>query len=251
MIDVAVIGAGPAGAMCARELASAGVRVEVFDKARGAGGRLSTRRRGGDRFDHGAQYFTARDPALAARVADWEQAGVVAPWEGSFGTLSGEGFAPHVPSATRWVGVPGMSAVVKYLLAGVDVHFGRRVTGLRRDGGGWTVLGEDGSLVVAERVVVAVPTPQALPLLAEHRFAALLDTVRYAPCWAVMAPGGSEPAPQWSAARVEGSPLAWVARNQTKPGRSPGEQWVLHAGPKWSAEHLDDQPDAVAAALVA
>ena len=41
---VAVIGAGLAGAACARGLQAAGVQVTVFDKSRGVGGRLATRR---------------------------------------------------------------------------------------------------------------------------------------------------------------------------------------------------------------
>ena len=41
---VAVIGAGMAGATCARLLADAGLDVTLFDKSRGVGGRMSTRR---------------------------------------------------------------------------------------------------------------------------------------------------------------------------------------------------------------
>ena len=72
---VAVIGAGPAGAICARTLANHGVPVTVFDKGRGAGGRLSTRRADDARFDHGAQFLTARDPQVLRWVSDWEEAG--------------------------------------------------------------------------------------------------------------------------------------------------------------------------------
>lgn len=41
--QVAVIGAGIAGAACARALSLAGRSVHVFDKSRGPGGRLATR----------------------------------------------------------------------------------------------------------------------------------------------------------------------------------------------------------------
>ncbi len=58
----AIIGAGIAGLSCATRLASAGHDVRVFDKGRGPGGRMSTRRvalPGGDAaFDHGAQWAT-------------------------------------------------------------------------------------------------------------------------------------------------------------------------------------------------
>jgi predicted NAD/FAD-dependent oxidoreductase len=62
-MDFAIIGAGMAGLACADALKEAGHNVALFDKGRGPGGRMSTRRMetplGEVAFDHGAQYFTA------------------------------------------------------------------------------------------------------------------------------------------------------------------------------------------------
>lgn len=58
---VAIVGAGIAGLGCGAELARAGVRVSLFDKGRGSGGRCATRRAGPFAFDHGAQFATATD----------------------------------------------------------------------------------------------------------------------------------------------------------------------------------------------
>lgn len=249
MIEVAVVGVGPAGALCARELADRGIQVVAFDKGRGAGGRLSTRRRAEARFDHGAQYVTLRDAGLRERAERWEAAGAIARWDGPFGTLGPDGLLPHAPSAVRWVGTPGMNGLLKHLLAGLDVRFGARVERLRRVDGGWELLGGDGILGHARSVVVAVPTPQAVPLLAGHGFADALATVQYAPCWAALVEAeGVEVG--WGGVRVEESAVAWMARNQTKPGRPAGEQWVVHASPEWSRAHLEDERDAVGAALV-
>ncbi|HIP78813.1 MAG TPA: FAD-binding protein, partial [Kiloniellaceae bacterium] len=41
---IAVIGAGLAGLLCARRLQDAGLHPVVFEKSRGLGGRLATRR---------------------------------------------------------------------------------------------------------------------------------------------------------------------------------------------------------------
>ena len=46
MTRVAIIGAGISGLACARQLVKAGVSVVVFDKGRGIGGRVATRRAG-------------------------------------------------------------------------------------------------------------------------------------------------------------------------------------------------------------
>ena len=44
MTRVAIIGAGISGLACARQLVKSGVSVVVFDKGRGIGGRVATRR---------------------------------------------------------------------------------------------------------------------------------------------------------------------------------------------------------------
>ncbi len=64
----AVIGAGMAGVSAAKLLSAAGWDVVVFEKSRGWGGRCATKRIEGCIVDHGAQYFTMRDPEFDAAV---------------------------------------------------------------------------------------------------------------------------------------------------------------------------------------
>ncbi|NJD31069.1 MAG: FAD-dependent oxidoreductase, partial [Gammaproteobacteria bacterium] len=45
-VNIAVIGGGIAGLACARALARADAQVTVFERSRGLGGRLGTRRQG-------------------------------------------------------------------------------------------------------------------------------------------------------------------------------------------------------------
>ena len=77
--DILIIGAGMAGLTCATGLAAAGRNVRVLDKGRGPGGRMAARRTeiAGETvsFDHGAQYFTARDARFKAAVTAWEAEG--------------------------------------------------------------------------------------------------------------------------------------------------------------------------------
>ena len=59
-----VIGGGLAGLIAAGRLRDAGRDVVVFDKGRRPGGRANTREHDVHRFDHGAQFFTVRDPRV-------------------------------------------------------------------------------------------------------------------------------------------------------------------------------------------
>ena len=77
---IAIIGSGIAGLAAARTLAEAGRAVQLFDKSRGSGGRLASKRSSIGDLDIGAPYFTARDAHFQAAVAQWQAAGWVAPW---------------------------------------------------------------------------------------------------------------------------------------------------------------------------
>ena len=63
--DVLIVGAGMIGLTAASELQQKGHNVIIFDKGRGAGGRLASRHIGLATFDHGAQFMTGRDPRFA------------------------------------------------------------------------------------------------------------------------------------------------------------------------------------------
>jgi len=239
--DILIIGGGMAGLSAARALAPAGHRILVLDKGRGPGGRMATRRveAGGAtlRFDHGAQYFTARDPALRAVVAAWEREGVASRW-----SAAGD---------EAWVGTPGMNACVKAMADGLDVRWGVRAERLRRDGALWRV--EAGEAVfAAPTLLVAVPAEQAAVLLADAapHFAARAASVRSAPCWAVMA-SFAEVMPLPDTLRSDTGPVSWAARNSAKPGRSGAEVWVIHASPDRSRALIDQPKEEVAAALLA
>ena len=65
MKHFAILGAGMAGVTAARTLVQAGHQVSVFEQAPYVGGRMATRDTPWGSFDHGAQYFTVRDPRFA------------------------------------------------------------------------------------------------------------------------------------------------------------------------------------------
>lgn len=234
-----IVGAGIAGLACAELLACEGHEIQVFDKGRGPGGRLSTCRAhtplGEAAFDHGAQYLSPQDEEFRAQLEAWEQLGVVEPWPQN---------AP-----LGWVGVPHMSAIIKHMARDRNVKFETLVKGLIRSPEGWHLYCDASNPGPFDGVIVAVPAEQAITLLGVHDFQAAKAAL-HAPstaCWTAMF---AFPAGVSSRAfvRDQGN-ISWAARNSSKPGRNNIETWVVQAEADWSKSHLEEEADWIALQL--
>ena len=281
-LHFAVVGAGMAGVACARTLVQAGHRVTLFEKSRGFGGRMATRRTEFGGFDHGAQYFTVRDKRFARALLTAQA--VVRPWSVStvrvldeFGHVLASAPPPTEP---HFVATPGMSALVHHWaqpLAHPELHghptartlTETRVTHLERDAlhpEQWQLRTEDsegGQHVIGgfDRVVLAIPHLQAHDLLLASghtpELRRTLTEVKVAPCWTLMVaypqamqPGLPHLGPQWNAARSTHHRISWLARENSKPGRERIERWTIQASPAWSSKHLEDDAERVKAKLL-
>ena len=239
-IDVIVIGAGWAGLTAATALNQAGMRVLVLEKSRGPGGRSSTRREGSARFDHGAQYFSARSAPFARHLQQWQDAGWVEPWNPRLAVLGGASGHSDPTGTNRFVAVPGMNGVCKRMAESLDCRFQTRVTTIEC-GEQWQISLEDrDETLTSARLLITAPPEQTAELLGEsHPLYGQLSEIYLRPSIAVMVSFDEPVDTGFDAAFVNNdSPIDWIAFNSSKPKRS-GNHWVLHAGPDWSAAHLD------------
>lgn len=239
---VAVVGAGLAGLVCARELSAAGVQTVLFEKSQGPGGRCATRPSAAGPFDHGAWSFQAASPAFGAQLEQWHAQGMIVP--------HGEG----------WVAQPGMDRLPGELSQGLSLVTQCEIAALERAGGRWRLRAHspwpEGLDPSFDAVVVAVPAEQALPLVTPSpALAEALRNVRSLACWTVMA-AWPAPLPLKADLEDDGHPvLALARRADTRPGRPRvpgiGCRWVLHAGNYWSGHNLDAPPEDVTRRLLA
>jgi len=226
---IAVVGAGIAGLLLARALKARGEDVVVFEKSRGLGGRLATKRVEEATFDSGAQYFTAKSEPFGALVAEWAATGVVANWPGA--------------SAHRWIAQPGMNALGKFLAEGLEVRRESKLVKVQREFGVWELTIENQPAWRVGRLVLAAPLPQSLALLKAggvdlpRTLAGELAALTYHPCLALLLTlGGPSAVPAEGVAFADG-PVRWIADN-SKKGVSPGATAVtVHLSPAFAAEH--------------
>jgi len=282
---VGVIGGGISGLMAARTLADHGLQVTVFEKSRGLGGRMATRRvEGVPMFDHGAQYFTARDPRFERYLRSWAEQGRVAPWpaadlspaepKSQIVSIRAGQIESVSDSVQRWVAVPGMNRICRHLAEphpNLQIELETRIESIEtvsatsdQDSPSVTVpqievRSVDGrSWGPFDRLIVSAPAGQTAELLnGISPMAQSIAEIKMAPCWAAMVRLPVVLPVAWVGAFLQDSCVAWVARNQTKAGRSGGadfgstEQLVLHANPVWTTENWNREGSEVAAELLA
>jgi renalase len=238
-----VVGAGISGLLLANELHREDWDVTVLDKGRGVGGRMATRRVGGGTFDHGTQFFTVRGERFSGLVDGWLGAGAATEWTRGFADAEGR---PNEDGHPRYRGVEGMTSIPKHAAGGLDVRTGERVVRIDGSDDGWKVACESGLLVEGSALALAMPVPQALDLASSGGYALQdgargeLESVSYDPCLALMVLlDGSSPVPDPGGMQIKDEPLDWIGDNRRK-GISEALAVTVHAGPRWSREHFDE-----------
>lgn len=254
MSRIAVVGAGLSGLIAAREL-SREHEVRVFEKSRGMGGRMATRRSGQWHFDHGAQFFTARSTAFRRFLQPLIRDGVTAVWQARFAEFR----HGKRSAARRWsedyphyVGVPGMSAVGRYLASGLTVETSFRVEQLERAGTGWLVIG-DGERRQGpfDWIVLSPPAAQTASLLpTASPLAAVARGQPMKACFALLLGLEREPDIDFDAARIRDTAISWISANHSKPGRPRAAALVVHSTNAWADAHIDDDLEDVRQTLI-
>ncbi|WP_436399395.1 NAD(P)/FAD-dependent oxidoreductase [Roseobacter sp. S98] len=240
--EIAVIGAGLAGVHLARLLSDVAT-VTVFEKSRGIGGRMSTRRAETYRFDHGAQYFTARGNAFLSFLEPFVAQGYVAEWNPR---LAGAAASDPRWNAPRFVGVPAMNSLAKAAASGLDVRLGDAVENILPAGQGWRLAcasgAEAGPFDIVLSTAPAFQTAALLPGGITERNA--LDEAKMLGCYSLMLGFDTAPDPGWDAFVGDGDPLAWIAANHSKPGRDARPAFLCQTGNTWAEARLErDQED--------
>ena len=242
---IIVVGAGLSGLTAARQLASRGHNVSVFDKGRGVGGRLATRRAGNAVFDHGAQFFTVRSSEFQTQVDTWLTAGVVREWCRGFDSDDGH---------ARYVGATGMTALAKDLASGLDVRTNTLVFSLTQNDAGWTVTTDDGVAHPADAVILTAPLPQSFSLLfsAGVEMPEDLRTIDYDRTLGLLvtlSPGHAHTVPASGGIQNADSIFSFIGNNSSK-GISEATALTFHAHPEWSREHFELPTDQIGAELL-
>ncbi|XP_027521460.1 renalase [Corapipo altera] len=254
MSRVLVVGAGLTGGACAALLPrGARGRAAVWDKARGAGGRMSTTRGDLGSADLGAQFVTCDAELAGPRLSFYEELlshGILTPL-----TAPVEGMVVREGSY-NYVAPQGISSVVKYYLkeSGADVLYEQHVTHISLRGGKWEVSRKVGPPEQFDVVILTIPVPQILQLqgdivnIINESQKQQLESVSYSSRYALglFYEAGARIDVPWAAQYITDNPcIRFISIDNKKRNiESPqvGPSLVVHTTVTFGSEYLDSDP---------
>lgn len=252
-LDVLIVGAGMAGLTAARMLSDRGFSVRILEKGATAGGRMSTAQVGPGRADAGCQFFTVHEPRFELLVKEWRDAGLVYEWSRGWNDASLSSTREGHP---RYAVRNGFSALAEHLARGLDVRLNAAVTTLEHDAEYWTVYDSGGRKHRAKTLLMTVPAPAALELLAANNISlpegdrAALAKIQYAPCLSALfwvENHNGLPAP--GAVQRPEANLRWIADNHRKGISPDATVMTAQAGPNYSRQLWEATDQKVLSAL--
>ena len=239
--EVAIIGAGVTGLAAAGRLSPRNYRI--FEKSRGPGGRLASKRIDAVRADIGAQFFTVRDSRFQATVDSAMAAGFVTLWQPKMGT-----FQDHQPIASpdqqaRFVGHPYMNSLGRFLSQEIEIQIESRVQMIEPSGDRFRLILTSGESCTADCVLVTAPVDQMVAMLQYFDVQQLGSRFAMDPTWTTVLsleePLRGSDGESLDALFGGDHPLFdFIAVENSKPGRQ-SDLLVVHATPEWSQQHLE------------
>ena len=243
-LSIAIIGAGLSGLTIANVIGDH-ANVTVFEKARGVGGRMSTRYADEFYFDHGTQFFTARNKYFKQFLASHMSSGLVQEWQGNVVNLEkGKKMTDRIWCEPHYVATPGMNSLCKKMAENIKIHLNCEIAPLgEKSKQGWELFDKNGcSLGCYDWVISTAPPVQTIDLF--DKFLpqdSILNQSKFLACYSLMFGFDKKWEHSWIAANILNSPLEWIAVNSTKPGRNHNlTTLVVHSSKWWSQGHADD-----------
>ncbi|NJN57611.1 MAG: FAD-dependent oxidoreductase [Leptolyngbyaceae cyanobacterium SL_5_9] len=252
MVDIAVIGAGLAGLVCARQLQQAGYRVVVVEKSRGLGGRLATRRLQNSCADHGVRYLENQGELSQQLIKILSDRHILNPWLATVHQVQNSRLRP-MPVSPRYTASAGITAVAKFLAADLEVWRGRRVVAIAPTANRWELQLEPAAdkpipNLRSRALVITIPAPQAVALIeplasaVSTSFLEKLRSVEFEPCLSAIATYSTvyqqEPAIE-AVTFPQNSELTWLSVESSKRPSDRQSVVVAQSSPEFAQRYLE------------
>ncbi len=258
---IAIIGCGISAASMFYFLDEKKFDVSFFDKSRGMGGRMSSRKIENIRFDHGANCFGAvKSDAFKNFISDFLEQGFVCEWQGDFVFYNKktDEFNSH-EAKERLVAKSQSNSLIKELIASKsnkETNLHTKISVVKKsalDDKKWILIDENNKEFDDFDIVISsAPAPQTIDIFPkDFEFLSHLKKVEYFATFALMISFDQKANFKYSHIAVKNSDISRIAYENSKPGRDFDKDcFLIHSSNQFSEDNLESDKEEVAKKLL-
>ncbi len=210
MKQIAIIGAGFSTSVLCHYLNEQD--IIIFEKARGPGGRSSTRKVDGiGMFDHGLQYISPKDSEFLEFVRSIKH---IKRWDGDFVEIDGK--VTVLPNSEKFIGESGNNDFVKSNINLDQCHFKTRIEKIVFEGDHWKLIDDSSNEHLAKQVILTLPQEQTNELVKDLDIGFQITENKMKPCFTVMLGLKESPIFKHSGYVLNNSIVSWCANETSK-----------------------------------
>jgi renalase len=253
--SIAIVGAGFSGIILAHKLKNFG-EVKIFEKARGVGGRMSSRVKDDFNFDFGAQFFYAKTAEFREFLKPFIEQKIIMPWCGNFAEIDNYkiNYIREWPAEkNHFVPAVKMNQFCKELSRDLDISLQTRVAKIEKNQKKWQVFDDKNEFLGEfDWLFFSIPAPQLLELIPQNcNFFEATKNIKMMGCFALML-GLEKPLKiPYDVALVKNSIISWISSESSKPQRKNSASYTILARNDWSDHNIEKDIEEVKKQLIA
>lgn len=214
MLNIGVIGAGLAGLYLSNTLAKKSM-LTLFEKSRGVGGRIATRRAEPYEFNHGTQYFKIKNQSFKKFLSPLIKKKIIKPWHANYVEIKKNKIIKQIKwneETAHFIGYPKMNLIGKSFLNKLNIKLSCNVDSLKKRFDSWYIY--DNSKICYgpfDWIIFCIPPEQVLNLLSKKfKYYHILRTVKMRSAFSLMLGFKEFKKPNFDAALVVNEDINWI-----------------------------------------
>ena len=236
MKDFCVVGSGISGSTVAK-LLSKKYSLEVFDKARGPGGRTSNKRyKRNLSFDHGLQYISPKNLEFSKFIKNLKRNKILKKWEGKHFNFSSR----KKNTLIKYIGKKANNDICKFSLKKINASYYTAVKKINFNSNYWCVTLEDNKKIKFKSIILTMPYPQIKTIAKNYLNKSFLNmNVKMNPGITVLVVYKGNTIPL-SSIKFKNSFIEWAANeNSKKRFKSNVSLWTIQTNSNWAKKFIN------------
>ena len=237
MLDFCIIGSGISGSTIAN-LLSKKYNVEIFDKAKGVGGRASNKRFiKSQSFDHGVQYISPKSREFKKFIKLLYKKKRIKIWDGNHLDFTFE----KKDIADKFIGSQGNNVISKYYTRNIKKRFKSTVKSILYNKYFWEIKLDNSEIIRAKSVIFTCPYPQLKKIAGKYLEKKFLKLkIIMEPNITTMIAFKNQKEVPISSIKFNDNILTWAANeNSKKRFSSSNSLWTLQSSVKWARRTIN------------